>query len=275
MEIDFTEVYQTIKAISGHIEWLSIAKYLFFGFGIGLVGSVVLLIVLRKLIFVKRRNLFFKVLMWVWAICIPLLSIFSGLKYGFIHGIQKNIEHEVEQELAVLSNQLGELVGEEWGAALTTGNYECKTCDINPIYKLTPHNGIEVGVVIVMDQYESFLDELVQAESSFVQKVALILKKTIQVKAISWAVEKGLAKLLNGYIDEEVTEELFDTQLKDFLKDGLLAKIINLQIEKLFGSLKMSTLITFALMLLIPLAEIVYANIYNNRNTALPAPAEN
>ncbi|MGB1248271.1 MAG: hypothetical protein ACPG4Z_05255 [Chitinophagales bacterium] len=259
--MDWKEKWDLVLALLEHIDVMIFVKNILISLLVSAIASITAVIIFRKYILAERRHWSLKILSYVWLIGIPIFAIYTGFKYGAINAIHKNVEQEITIQMEELSSILSESIGDEWASALTTGEYACEFCEDNLLLELTPANALDVGVLLVFDEYSQILQQLENHEKPILQKIGLVLTKTIQVKIVSWAVKKGIEKLLEkAGLSPDIADEMLDTKMNELLEGGILAKIISIQLGEIFGGLKKSTLLLFFGLLLLPVGEIAYAH---------------
>lgn len=226
-----------------------------------------LIILLRKFIFIKRRHVLLKVLAILYAIVIPILAGFFGFKLGLINGIH----HDLKEHLGTYTKSLDAAFSEEMNGKLTEVMSVGNGTDLS---KVSMKDLVDSVSVTIYDSYKQTLEyKAVAVKSDLTSKVSVLLLDLMSVKGISIALKKGITKLVEKSIgvDEEMTTEVMELRLSELLKSGLLTKIVGIQIDRLFNGLKNGIYLIFSIVLLIPAIEVFIAFYLHKKAAVQPA----
>lgn len=226
------------------------------------VLSGLLIILLRKFIFVKRRHVTLKILSILYAIAIPILAGLFGLKLGLVNGIH----HDLKEHLSTYTKSLDAAFSEELQKELGPGD----------LSKTSVKDLVDTVSVAVYDVYRHTLEhKALDAKPDLASKVSVFLLDLFSAKGISMGLKKGITKLVEKTlgVDEDVTSEAMELRLGELLKSGLLTKLVGMQIDKFFNGMKTGIYLVFFLILLIPGIEVAIA-LYLNKKAVTNPPAE-
>jgi hypothetical protein len=232
------------------------------------IGSFVLMvlviILLRKLIFVKRRFVFLKVLAIIYVIVIPILTGFLGFKLGLVNGLHTDLKEHLPNYTKSLDAAFSEKINEQM-----------KGLSVD-LTKTSAKDLVDTVSTAIYGVYKQTLDyKSTAAKDDIASKASVFLLDLFSSKGISMALKKGITKLVEKTIgiDEDVTSEVMSLRLNELLKSGLLTKIVEIQIDKFFKSIKTGIYILFAIMLIVPATEVfISLRLYKKRQTET-APA--
>lgn len=219
--------------------------------------SLVLIFILRKVILVKRNNTILKYLSYSYFVLIPCVSGFLGFKYGLANAVQNDLKEHINAYTEQLNKQF--VADSTFNVAmLLTGN--SKLGDVAP--HISSNELIDLLAEYFYKRYGFALEATASSDKSVSGKIAYLFFKITKNKGISFLMKKGIKKIIVDQIgiDEEMTTDLMNTKIDEIIKDGLLKKIVIVQIDKIFGSIKTSVLITLGIILLIIGVEIGYAH---------------
>lgn len=220
-----------------------------------------LIILLRKFIFVKRRHVILKVLAILYAIVIPILAGLSGAKLGLVNGVH----HDLKEHLGTYTESLDLAFSEQIR----------KELDPRQLSKTSVKDMVDTVSVAIYDVYRHTLNyKALDARPDLSSKVSVFLLDLFSAKGISAGLKKGITKLVEKSlgVDEAITAEAMEVRLGELLKSGLLTKLVSMQIDKFFNSMKTGICLVFFLILLIPGVEIAIALYLNKKATANPPP---
>lgn len=220
-----------------------------------------LIILLRKFIFVKRRHVILKVLAIIYAIVIPILAGLFGFKLGLVRGIH----HDLKEHLGAYTKSLDDAFSEQLRDELGTGN----------LSKTSVKDLVDTVSVAIYDVYRHTLEyKALDAKKDLSSKVSVFLLDLFSAKGISTGLKKGITSLVEKSlgVEEDITSEAMEVRLGELLKSGLLTKLVGMQIDKFFNGLKTGIYLVFFLILLIPGVEVAIALYLNKKAASNPAP---
>lgn len=223
--------------------------------------AVLLIILLRKFIFVKRRHVILKVLAIIYVIVVPILAGLFGFKLGLVNGIH----HDLNEHLGAYTKSLDLAFSEQIRKELGPGD----------LSKTSAKDLVDTVSVAIYDVYKHTLDyKALDARPDLSSKVSVFLLDLFSAKGISAGLKKGITKLVEKSlgVDEDITAEAMEVRLGELLKSGLLTKLVGMQIDKFFNSIKTGIYLVFFLILLIPGIEIAIALYLNKKAATNPAP---
>ena len=105
------------------------------------------------------------------------------------------------------------------------------------------------------------------SDNKIESKVSFIFLKIFKGKTFSIIIKTGIEELVDKSLglDKDVTQDVLKTKLDELLKEGVVTKIILIQIDKLFNGMKNTIYIIVFLILLIPTIEIAIAYWLNKK----------
>ena len=267
-------MFQTISEYWDLIrEFTNPVKIMFSATGTAIVTflvSVVLIILLRKLVLIKRQYIILKILGISYFALIPIISLFFGFKWGLVDGIHDDLKDHVCTYTKSLDKAYNQQVQSGIGAIFSGGGTS------HPI-KISSNDIVDTIASVLYQNYESLLQQKFIKDKSIEGNVAGIFLKLFKEKGISFAVKKGITTLVEKRIgiDESVTNEVMETKINDLLKTGVLTKMIEVQLDNFFYSIKKGIILLFCMILLIPITEIGIAFWLNKKQNTPVEPLHN
>lgn len=230
--------------------------------GVGaFVLAGLLIILLRKFIFARRRHVILKALAILYAIAIPILAGLFGFKLGLVNGIQ----HDLKEHLGAYTKSLDAAFSAQIREELGPGG----------LSKTSVKDMIDTVSVAIYDGYRHTLDyKALDARQDLSSKVSVFLLDLFSAKGISAGLKKGITKLVEKSlgVEEDITAEAMEVRLGELLNSGLLAKLVGMQLDKFFNGIRTGICLVFFLILLIPGAEVAIALYLNKKAAANPPP---
>ncbi len=230
---------------------------------------LLLLIVFRKRVLAKRRYPILKVLAWLYFLAIPLLGIYFAFQWGALN----NMQQQLKVNLMAKMKDYNEGMDTSWekyiSQALTTGITDGSV----PTIELSANNVVEIATEALYLRYQTSIDTTFGNTDNIAVNAIAYINHLTDGKVMSYAVKKGIYKLLESSLamDEDMSTELMETRLDELLKQGILSKILGLQIDRVFKPLKQATILVFLIILAFPIFEIVLANywLYEQEKAAI------
>ncbi len=235
---------------------------------IAFVVFLVIVLVFRKIIRVKRSQPFLNLLSIAYMILIPLLAALFGFKWGVVNGFQKDIKSHIGYYAKDLSHAFDGQLNETTGHFLFGG---LAVDSSGVVMKMSTNALVDTLSQKLYDKYGATLESTAMDDGTFTGKLSGLLLKVFRSKAIAFATKKGINKMLSGQlgVDKETTATLMEKKLVDIAGEGLFPRILEIQLEKVFGSMKKGVFITFSLILLLPALEVFIAWRRNKRKHQL------
>jgi len=117
------------------------------------------------------------------------------------------------------------------------------------------------------EMYIQYENSLKNTSTNISDKAVSFFYKMARGKIIAYKVKQLIHKLLTDKIgtSDEVSKEIMDIKLEELLKEGLFTKIITVQVDSFFKGILKGVVITFLLILLLPIIEIIIAFIMYKR----------
>lgn len=228
---------------------------------------VLVLVFLRKIILIKRRHILLRILSISYFVLIPILTLFFGFKWGLVNGIH----HDLKDHLTAYTKGLNSVYNENVAGSLqslVTGTKADSTM------KISTNDVIDTLSVVLYRNYGDLLYQEVNShKGDMTGKVAGIFLKLFREDGISYAIKKGLVKLVEKSIgvDEEVTKEVMSVKINELLEKGVITKIVEIQLDKFFKGIKRGIIFMFCMILLLPVVEIAIAYwLFKKATTNLP-----
>ncbi|MCW3464559.1 hypothetical protein [Chitinophaga nivalis] len=228
-------------------------------------AMLVLIILLRRFILVYRASPVMKWIAYSYFIVLPLLAAFFGFKWGFFHSLRQDIKSHAGN----YAQQFPAGIEKETTAALQsllTGSGSGE----NGMEHLTGSQLIDTVSTVVYNVYGSTLSE--QAAKPGVQgQLINFVQNRMMGKGVATFVKKQIRKILKEKLGvaPTISHALLQTQVSEIVSAGFFVKVLLLQTDYFLKGLQQGVLITFLIILSIPLLEIVVANC-RRRNEARP-----
>lgn len=216
-----------------------------------------LIILLRKFIFARRRHVILKVLAILYAIIIPILAGLFGFKLGLVSGIQTDLK----EHLPAYTKSLDEAFSREIR----------KSLDKHDLSGIAAKDLVDTVSVAIYDVYKQTLEyKALDSRKDLSSKVSVFLLDLFSAKGISMGLKKGIMAVVEKTlgVKEELTAEAMEVKLDELLRSGLLTRLVSMQIDKFFNGMKGGIYLIFGLILLVPAIEVAIA-LYLNKKAGL------
>lgn len=225
-----------------------------------LIITIIALIFLRKIILIKRKHIILRILSISYFILIPIIMCLFGFKWGLINGVQNDLKEHAKAYTSDLSKSFNMSVSNNFKAFFVGGKYDSKL-------NFSPNEGIEAVSDLLYQNYGASLENMVASDNKIEAKVSFIFLKIFKGKTFSIIIKTGIEELVDKSLglDKDVTQDVLKTKLDELLKEGVVTKIILIQIDKLFNGMKNTIYIIVFLILLIPTIEIAIAYWLNKK----------
>jgi hypothetical protein len=218
----FGELTNPFKIISGAV----IAGIL------TVIIAIILVVLLRKFILVPRRYPVLKFIAWSYFLILPLLAGFFGFKWGLFNSLRKDIREHSEVYVKHIPSSFDISTKELFEQPMTTNQM------------------IDSLSEIVYRQYYQTLG-----------KQSLVIRIS-GGKGVAYFTKRAIHKLLKDKLglEEGVSKDLMDEKINEVLRTGLFAKIALIQMDHFLQGVQKGILITFFLIIAIPVIEILIAH---------------
>jgi len=254
MDINILDYWKIITTYTNpiHIATQTILYIVLFFF-----VALILVILLRKIILVKRVHLSLKYLSYCYLIGIPLLSGFFGFKYGLANAVQKDLKTHID----AYTQQMQQHFNSDSTFDITmilAGNKNLS----NASPHISTNEAIDLLSEYFYNRYGEVLEQTSKKDGTVNGKISYLFLKITKSKGIAFMIKKGIKNIVSEKVGlgEDVTADLLDTKIDELIKDGLLKKIVVVEIDKVFGSIKSGVLLTLGFILLLCGIEIGIAN---------------
>ena len=251
-------------------EFTNPVKIIFSAIGSTIVAFLVIvlaMILLRKIILIKRRHILLRILSISYFVLIPILTLFFGFKWGLVDGIHSDLKEHLPAYTKGLNNVYNKNVAVSLQSLVTGGKADSTV-------KISTNDVIDTLSVVLYRNYGDLLYQEVNShKGDMTGKVAGVFLKLFKEDGISYAIKKGLVKLVEKSIgvDEEVTKEVMNVKINELLEKGVITKIVEIQLDKVFKGIKRGIIIMYCMILLLPVAEIAIAYwLFKKAATPLP-----
>ncbi|MDR2918255.1 MAG: hypothetical protein LBV72_02685 [Tannerella sp.] len=272
MDLSFLgfEIFKYWDILVQYINPLLILLWAIIGGLTGIVLAIILLLALRKQIFVTRRHWILKWLSYAYIIFLPLFIGFSFAQWSALHNCERQIIQNIPKYLGdthmlyntYLKAEVEKIVAEEIlkqsGNELLEGAVNIAQSYVGTTLKSDSKDKLQAA------SYKDKISEyLVQTllESSYVRE--LIVSEA----------RNRIGKVL--LMDKELTKDFFDTEIQKLLDNGVINTVLEKHVKHLFGGFKMNVLLILLLGVLIPAIEIFIACLLHRkklRNQPPPIP---
>lgn len=246
----FIEYYDVLAAYINPFK--VVGNALLYGVLVAL-ALLVLLIVFRKKVLIKRQHVVFKIIAWLYFLVVPALGAYFTFQWGIMHGIQTELKANFFTQIEGLVTNTEDGWDTYIVKALTTGLDPEEVPEI----AISPDEAVELATEIVYLHYKTEIDSVMSAEGTTGQILTYINNLT-DGGVISYGVKKAIHSLLKDglAIEEEVSAEIMATRIDELMEAGLMRRVFDVQVDRLFDPVKQSILLTFLMILLIPVIEI-------------------
>lgn len=190
--------------------------------------TLLLFIFFRKIILVKRKNLFLKYLAISYMIVIPLVAGFFGFKFGLINGLDNNLKKNLPSYTKNIEKTFINKFGADMSTILFSKFPNSKEANI----KISTNEAIDMLSLAIYTQYGQSLEQS-SKQQGIRSKAAELILQIARGKMVSSKIKKGIHGLLVDKIgtSEEVSKEIMDTKIGELVKEGLFTKILTLQVN--------------------------------------------
>jgi hypothetical protein len=248
------EIYQTLSQIGQYTSPLPIiGGTVLYGVA-ALLISLIIMIILRKKILIPRSHKALKIIAWSWFLIIPLLAGFFGMKWGFFHSLRKDIRVHTEAYVKAIPHSFDEGIATATGKALLQ-------IRLTSLDNMSTDQVVEQLSEVIYTEYNAMLDRQAALKngSNVIVRWALKLSKG---RGVAMIMKDSIRKLLREKLglDEDVSKELMASRIGEVLKTGFFAKIALIQADHFLKSIQKGVVITFLMLLCIPLLEIGIAH---------------
>jgi|GEM_PF-1848505 len=231
-----------------------------------LLVTLILLIIFRKKILVSRSHKALRVLAYTYFILLPLLAGFFFMKWGFFNSMRKDIKAHTEVYIRHIPS-----------------TFDAQTSAAVKLFLQDQHISL---ATLSSDQLIDAVAEVIYAQYNTLLEKQASLKEGSNL-LLSWALKiskgQGIARLMKNTIhkmlkeklglDESVSKELMASRIDEVLRTGFFAKITLIQVDHFLKGIQKGILITFFILLSIPLAEILIAHYLLRKKMATQAVA--
>jgi len=214
--------------------------------------AIILVVLLRKFMLVPRRYPVLKYIAWSYFLILPLLAGFFGFKWGLFNSLRKDIREHTEVYVKHIPSSFDFNTHELFNQQLTTNQLIDSTAEI--VYR----------------EYNATLERQSLLKDKGSVLASLIIKLS-GGKGVAYFTKRAIHKLLKEKIglEEGVSKDLMDEKINDVLRTGLFAKIALIQMDHFLQGVQKGILITFFLIIAIPLIEILIAHYLYKKNGKL------
>lgn len=252
-------------------EFTNPAKFMWGAFLSGLIAfiiAVILVIVLRKFILVPRSGKILRFVAYTYFVLLPLLAAFFAFKWGFFNSLRKDIKAHQE----VYAKHIPPVFDQQASGAVQS-LFRGPDGSPSDITKLSTNQVIDTVGVLVYNVYGSTLEQQA-AQSGVKGKLAAFMLHTTKGAGVAALMKKYIASFLAEKLKlgEGTSDALMETKLVSIIQGGLFLNIAVIQVDLFLKGMQKGVLITFLLILAIPLAEIAIAH-YLHRRKAPVTPA--
>jgi hypothetical protein len=222
------------------------------------IVALVLVILLGKLMLVPRRHPVLKYIAWTYFLLLPLLAGFFGFKWGLFNSLRKDIK----QHTSTYIEHIPASFDDQTSVAIK-GFFK------GDVTQYTTNQLVDTAAEIIYRQYYATLDKQALLKDKGNALVNFIVGIT-KGKGVAYFMKKSIHKLLSekAGLNEDVSKDLMASRIDEILKAGLFAKIILIQLDHFLQGVQKGILITFFLIILIPVIEILIAHYLHRRQLA-------
>lgn len=255
MELDISECLEIIGGLG-----FSVFRIVIWGIVCGIIAlsvSLTLILIFRKTILKKRAHLILRILSISYFVIIPMLAGFFAFKWGVTDGAGTELKKASAKYTAGLNKKLSD--------ALTDATKDLVNKK-SGLIEMSANDLVDSLSVKIFERYSAVLGERT-TEQGMKAKVTGILFKIVKTKGFSWAMKKGIRKIIEKtfHSDKNLTKEAMDKKLGEAFNKNIFSAILEMQVDHFFGRMKRSVIILFLIILLVPAAEISIAFWYFNK----------
>lgn len=231
--------------------------------------AIVLVILLRKFMLVPRRYPLLKYIAWTYFILLPLLAGFFGFKWGLFNSLRKDIKTHTSVYIQHIPASFDQNT-----SRLITAYFIRDSAGVNvaPMGKYTTNQLVDTAAEVIYRQYYATLEHQALLKDKGNAVVGFIAGLT-KGKGVAYFLKRSIKKMLSekGGLNEDVTEDLMESRIDEILRAGLFAKIILIQLDHFLQGVQKGILITFFLIIAVPLVEILIAHYLHKKKLKQPA----
>ncbi|MBW8688008.1 hypothetical protein [Chitinophaga rhizophila] len=258
------EMYNTLAQLGDFVNpGVVISGAIFTGIAAFFIPLIVL-IILRKKILITRRYKALKFLAYSYFVLIPVLTGFLATKWGFFNSLRKDIKAHT----AVYVERIPSPIDQQTSAAVSRYMRDHHI----RLSTVTTDQVIDEVADVVYAHYDSLLarQQTLQASSNMVTSWALKLTKG---KGVAQMIRHTIRKVLKEKLglEEAVSNELMASRIEEVVKMGLFTKVALIQADHFLKGIQKGVLITWSILMLIPLAEVLTAHYLLKRSRNTPA----
>lgn len=256
MDLSFLgfEIFKYWDILIQYINPLAILFWTIVGGSIGVLLTIVVLLLLRKQVFVTRCHWTLKWLSYAYIIFFPLFIGFSFAQWSALHNCERQI-----------INNLPKYLGDTHALYNTYLKAEVEKIIAEEILKQSGNELLESAVSTA----QSFVGSALKSDSkdeiqaaSYKDKISEYIVQTflessyVRNLVVSEARNK-IGKVL--LMDEKLTKDLFDTEIQQLIDNGIINTVLEKHVKHLTGGFKTNVLLILLLGILIPAIEIIIA----------------
>ncbi|WP_392563821.1 hypothetical protein RHO13_11330 [Orbus wheelerorum] len=236
-------------------KYLNISEVICGGIKVGLLGFVIALVILiffRKTVLIQRRNLVLTYISRSYFIFIPVICLLLGGCYGAIMSAQ----NQVIGKLPLYQTTAQQFVKQNLNI------------DININKKIFTNKSLDN---VVDDTFSNIKKNVLaklkltpQHDQQQIQR--FMLESLDSPSGISYIKSKLKQQLstVSG-IKRQVVNKVFDVKLSSLLTGDMIIEIMALHLTLAVNSILLKLMIIWAILLVIPLAETIFAYFYHKR----------
>lgn len=250
--MSFSKLFEFWDVLSKYVNPLSALLWGLIGGLAALILVVILQIVLRKKILVTRKYRFLKVLSYCYMVFFPLWAGMQAAQWFALHNLQSQITNNIPLYLGKTNELFNGFLKDEVTKVISERHME-----------LTGHKVIEKSATYVSNTasnlFGSTLPSKDEAGDKFV--VAALMQSLVKSGVIKKYVVKYIESSIGSALlmDKKLTKEFMDTTFKEMVDKGMLNTILTKHVNHLFRGFKSNILLTFLLVMCIPVIEIIIA----------------
>jgi hypothetical protein len=257
------EMYQTLSQLGQFVNPSTIISGAVLSGIAALILTLLLLIIFRKKILVARRYKALRILAYSYFIILPLLAGFLWMKWGFFNSLRKDIKAHTE----IYIKHIPSSFDTQTSAAVSNFLHNKNTS----LSALTTDQLIDAVVDVIYTQYSTMLSQQQTLEKGSNVLLSWALKLT-KGKGVAQLIRDTIRKTLKEKLglDEAVSNDLMASRIDEIIKMGLFAKIGLIQADHFIKGLQKGILITFCILMAIPLAEVIIAHYLLKKKQPIP-----
>jgi hypothetical protein len=227
------------------------------GAALGFAAGIVIGIFLGRLGLFRRDNRIHNVIAKIWYVYIPLLVMGACLSLSAVYEYQSRASSFAESmrpEISELSFVLAD--GFLNSVKIASGD-------------LTVSDVVAVARIYVGDRFDEYIAPNIENRSGFIKGLAWIFRSAL-LETLPSYIGSRIESMTAGALDisRERLTDIWNTDIRTALKNGLVSDIIRSEIARRFAALRVTVMLVLSLLLLPPVLETAVSLRYRRKRAS-------